>query len=63
MISRAEDPRCPVCRRSVLAVNRSKVANELLREVEQERDLRKKAILEKEEFQGEVQGVLNPKRN
>jgi len=62
MISRADDPRCPVCRRSVLAVNRSKVANELLREVETERDLRKKAIYEKEEIQGEFQGVLDSKK-
>lgn len=41
-------------RRSVLAVNRSRVANELLHEIDLEREQRKKAMYEKEEFIAEI---------
>eukprot|EP01114_Cavostelium_apophysatum_P014472 TRINITY_DN3769_c0_g1_i1.p1 TRINITY_DN3769_c0_g1~~TRINITY_DN3769_c0_g1_i1.p1 ORF type:complete len:775 (-),score=174.06 TRINITY_DN3769_c0_g1_i1:32-2356(-) len=60
-ISRSANPVCPTCRRSVLAVNRSKVANELLSEIEMEREQRKKAVLEKQELSKEVQTLSDLK--
>jgi len=65
MVARAKEnnkkPRCPSCRRVILSVQKSRFANNLLAEVEKEREQRKKLASQKEEIIGELAKAVEEK--
>lgn len=56
-VERNQDPKCPSCRRVILGVNRCKAANELLREINRERELRKQIAMKQEQTANELKDL------